>query len=222
MDLNKYRKYNLSYIEVIVSPPFIQPIKTLRARQHIDQFIHSRVPRTGKLEILEETEARGSRTPKKKRSHKTNDSEQNHYYPFGLRHGVYDTGGKKDFSRNPGDGIEPEPGLPPVLDYVTRMEYQYKYNGKEFQDELGLNWTSMDFRNYDPTLGRFHVIDPLAAFAPSSTPFRFGFNNPVYWSDPTGLFEEGFMIPERRGKKEGEVWEDDDGKWVWDGSIWID
>ncbi|MFA5620992.1 MAG: hypothetical protein WDA08_11875 [Weeksellaceae bacterium] len=65
-------------------------------------------------------EERDSRTQKKWRSHKTNNSEQNHYYPFGLRHGVYDTGGKKDFSRNPGDGIEPEPGLPPVLDYVTK------------------------------------------------------------------------------------------------------
>ncbi len=115
--------------------------------------------------------------------------EENHYYPFGLRHGVYDTGGRKDFSRNPGDGIEPEPGLPPVLDYVTRMEYQYKYNGKEFQDELGLNWTAMDFRNYCSAIGRFQVIDPMAAFAPSHNPYRLGFNNPVYWADPTGRYE---------------------------------
>ncbi|MDD3627769.1 MAG: hypothetical protein PHV06_10680 [bacterium] len=115
--------------------------------------------------------------------------EENHYYPFGLRHGVYDTGGKKDFSRNPGDGIEPEPGLPPVLDYVTRMEYQYKYNGKEWQDELGLDWTAMDFRNYYSAIGRFQVIDPMAAFAPSHTPYRLGFNNPVYWADPTGRYE---------------------------------
>jgi len=82
MDLNKYRKYNQSYIEVIVSPPFIQPIKALRARQHIDQIIHSKEPRTGKLEVLDETEERGSRIPKIRRSHKTNNSEQNWSSPL--------------------------------------------------------------------------------------------------------------------------------------------
>ena len=70
--------------------------------------------------------------------------------------------------------------------------YQYKYNGKELQDELELNWTSMDFRNYDPALGRFHVMDPLSDLAPMHNPYRFGFNNPVYWRDPTGLIEFGW------------------------------
>lgn len=47
----------------------------------------------------------------------------------------------------------------------------------------------MDYRNYDNALGRFHSIDRLAELAPSITPYRFAFNNPVYWKDPTGLFE---------------------------------
>lgn len=67
--------------------------------------------------------------------------------------------------------------------------YQYKYNGKELQDELGLNVYGMDARGYDSAIGRFNVVDPMAAFAPSYTPYRFGFNNPVYWTDPTGMYE---------------------------------
>ena len=49
----------------------------------------------------------------------------------------------------------------------------------------------MDFRQYDPAIGRFYSIDKMADIMPSLTPYRFGFNNPVMWSDPTGLFENG-------------------------------
>ncbi|GIQ61423.1 hypothetical protein Flavo103_45580 [Flavobacterium collinsii] len=50
---------------------------------------------------------------------------------------------------------------------------------------------STTVRNYrtGPAIGRFNVIDPLSELAPMHNPYRFGFNNPVYWSDPSGLFE---------------------------------
>ena len=42
---------------------------------------------------------------------------------------------------------------------------------------------------YDPALGRWHVLDPLADLAPGITPYRYGFNNPVSFTDPTGMYE---------------------------------
>ncbi|RTY99276.1 RHS repeat-associated core domain-containing protein [Flavobacterium franklandianum] len=39
--------------------------------------------------------------------------------------------------------------------------YKYKYNGKELQDELGLNMYDYGWRNYMPDIGRWTQIDPL-------------------------------------------------------------
>ncbi|MFN3640863.1 MAG: RHS repeat domain-containing protein, partial [Flavobacterium sp.] len=74
---------------------------------------------------------------------------------------------------------------------VPNSGYQYKYNGKEWQDELGLNVTAMDFRQYDNAIGRFYNIDAMADIMPGWTPYRFAYNNPVYWKDPSGLLESG-------------------------------
>ena len=47
--------------------------------------------------------------------------------------------------------------------------------------------TAMDYRQYDNALGRFNGIDALAELMPDITGYHFGFNNPVYWGDPSGL-----------------------------------
>jgi RHS repeat-associated protein len=96
--------------------------------------------------------------------------EENNYYPFGLRHIGYNN----DLWLTHGNG----------------EAQKYKYNDREYQSELGLNVTAMDFRQYDAALGRFNCIDALAASMPSSTPYHFGFSNPVYWADPSGLLPE--------------------------------
>jgi RHS repeat-associated protein len=67
--------------------------------------------------------------------------------------------------------------------------YNYKYNGQEWQDELGLNMTAMDFRQYDSAIGRFFDVDPFVELSYSMTPYKFAYNNPIYWNDPLGLFE---------------------------------
>ena len=60
----------------------------------------------------------------------------------------------------------------------------YKYNGKEFQDELGLNMYAMDMRQYDPAIGRWVVQDPVVHH--SMSPYNSFDNNPVFWADPSG------------------------------------
>jgi hypothetical protein len=45
------------------------------------------------------------------------------------------------------------------------------------------------FRSYDAAMARWLHVDPMAENAPSLTAYRMGFNNPVRFSDPLGLFE---------------------------------
>lgn len=46
----------------------------------------------------------------------------------------------------------------------------------------------MDFRLYDGALGRFAGIDILADLYQSHSPYHFGYNNPISFADPTGLY----------------------------------
>ncbi|WP_016988551.1 RHS repeat-associated core domain-containing protein [Flavobacterium sp. ACAM 123] len=64
--------------------------------------------------------------------------------------------------------------------------YKYKYNGKELQDELGLNVYDYGARTYMPDLGRWMHIDPLAEKFPSQSPYVFTDNNPINLIDPDG------------------------------------
>ena len=62
--------------------------------------------------------------------------------------------------------------------------YKYKYNGKEYQDELGLDMYDMPFRDYDPAIGRWTGIDPVTHH--SMSPYNAFDGNPVFWADPSG------------------------------------
>ncbi|MFN5773806.1 RHS repeat domain-containing protein, partial [Flavobacterium sp.] len=134
--------------------------------------------------------------------------EENNYYPFGLKHKNYNVSSRQYNGNN-------------QLPLCTHCSYEYKYNGKEWQDELGLNMTAMDFRQYDNSIGRFNGIDSLSELYPDFSPYRFGFNNPNYWSDPTGLLENNLAYPSGNGTTPGQEHIDDDGHWIWNGSIWV-
>mgnify|MGYP000689262523 CR=1 FL=1 len=109
--------------------------------------------------------------------------EENHYYPFGLKHSGYNSD-KMMYSKE-GSTVKIKP-VPPL--FVT--SYSEKYNGQSWETDLGINITAMDYRQYDNALGRFYGVDVLAELMPSITPNHFGFNNPVFWSDPSGLISQ--------------------------------
>ena len=77
----------------------------------------------------------------------------------------------------------------PGLTY-SASDYRYGFNSKEKDSAFGLLHYDYGFRIYHPGLGRFLSVDPLAGLAPGWTPYRFGFNNPLFFIDPDGLFED--------------------------------
>src|SRR5690606_4862436 len=88
--------------------------------------------------------------------------EENNYYPFGLKHQGY-------------NNISPPNNV-----------YQYKYNGKEWQDEMNLNVYALGWRDYDPALGRFNKLDRFSEKYTNYSPYSFAGNNPVIFVDIQG------------------------------------
>ena len=44
----------------------------------------------------------------------------------------------------------------------------------------------LDFRNFDPVLGRMNGVDPMADSYSPLTPYNYSFNNPISFNDPSG------------------------------------
>jgi len=83
-------------------------------------------------------------------------------YPFGLKHKGYNN-------------------------TITGRDHKYGFGGKEYNDELGLNWYDVSARNYDPALGRWMNLDPLAEQMRRHSPYNYAFDNPVFFFDPDGM-----------------------------------
>lgn len=78
-------------------------------------------------------------------------SETN-YYPFGLAHKGYN----ERFN-------------------VAKNNYK-TFQDQEWTEDLGLNWYEFAFRQYDPAIGRFTAIDPIADSYPHNGTYNFSEN----------------------------------------------
>ncbi|WP_338813105.1 RHS repeat-associated core domain-containing protein [Bernardetia sp. Wsw4-3y2] len=86
--------------------------------------------------------------------------QEHHYYPFGM--------GMK--------GLEKENDL------------AYQFNGMiEREKAFGLELYETANRGYDPQIGRFWQVEPLADLFVGINVYQFGYNNPVSYNDPSGL-----------------------------------
>ena len=92
--------------------------------------------------------------------------EESNYYPFGLQHKGYNN---------------------VVSSNGNSTAQKIKFGGKEYQDELGLEWYDVSARNYDPALGRWMNLDPLAEQMRRHSPYNYAFDNPIYFIDPDGM-----------------------------------
>ncbi|MFD0798050.1 RHS repeat domain-containing protein [Maribacter chungangensis] len=93
--------------------------------------------------------------------------EENNYHPFGLKHKGYNNGGDNSLGND--------------------LAQKWKFGGKELDESLGLETYDFGARNYDPAIGRWMNIDPLAEDMRRHSPHNYAFSNPINFIDPDGM-----------------------------------
>ncbi|AEE51479.1 RHS repeat-associated core domain-containing protein [Haliscomenobacter hydrossis] len=95
--------------------------------------------------------------------------QENHYYSFGLAF--------------EGPWLQNDAGV---------RDNAYMYNGKELHSDFGLGMYAYGARYYDPVIGRFTGVDPIADEFPFVTTFNYAENEPIANIDLHGLQKFSF------------------------------
>lgn len=72
-----------------------------------------------------------------------------------------------------------------VQEHSNTDRIPYLFNGKELDEETGLYYYGA--RYYDPRTSIWQSVDPLADIFAGWAPYNYGLNNPLRFTDPTGL-----------------------------------
>ncbi len=76
----------------------------------------------------------------------------------------------------------------------------FQYNGKEKQDELGLDWLDYGARMYMPEIGRWGVADPVSESYFTYSPYNYVRNNPILRVDEVGNWDITVHVARDREK----------------------
>lgn len=92
-----------------------------------------------------------------------------------------------------------------VEEHLNSNNSPYKFNGKELDDETGNYYYGARYLN--PKWSFWLSVDPLAEEAPGWTPYRYGFNNPIRYNDPLGMYENDDWIYDKQN--DIYIWKED-------------